>query len=274
MDNNPLKQYFRRPSVYIKLPSGGKNYSPDAVEIPESGELPVYPMTAIDEITTRTPDALYNGTAVVELIKSCIPNIKDPWAITGDDLDTILIGIRASSNSDTLEIESSCPNCSEQGTYGLNLVSVLATLKGGAYDEVVDLGDLKIKFRPLTYKEMNESALKQFEVQRMFAQIENIEDDEEKEKISIEALKQITDLTMELLSLTIERIETPSTAVDEKVYILDFLKNCDRKIYSQLRDKSGELKSATEIKPMDIKCPSCNHEYKEPVNVNPVDFFG
>ena len=79
---------------------------------------------------------------------------------------------------------------------------------------------------------------------------------------------------MELLSLTIERIETPSTAVDEKEYILDFLKNCDRKIYSQLRDKSGELKSATEIKPMDIKCPSCNHEYKEPVNVNPVDFFG
>lgn len=273
MDNNPLKQYFRRPSVYIKLPSEGKRYAPDVLDMPASGELPVYPMTAIDEITTRTPDALYNGTAVVELVKSCVPNIKDPWAITGDDLDTILIGIRASSSSDTLEVESVCPSCAESSTYGLNLVAVLSTIKGGAYDELIDLGDLKIKFRPITYKEMNDSALKQFEIQRMFAQVETMEDPDERERTSIEALKKITDLTMELLSLTIERIETPSTVVDEKEFILDFLKNCDRKIYTQLRDKSGELKSSTEIQPMDITCASCQHQYKEPININPVDFF-
>jgi len=274
MDNNPLKQYFRRPSVYIKLPSGGTHYSSEVLDMPESGELPVYPMTAIDEITTRTPDALFNGTAVVELIKSCVPNIKDPWAVTGDDLDTVLIGIRAASSSDTLEIESTCPKCEETSTFGLSLVAALSSLKGGAYQEIVDLGDLKVKFRPLTYKEMNESALKQFEVQKQFAQIETVEDQEERERISIEALKKITDLTMELLSSAIESIETPNTSVDERAFILDFLMNCDRKLYAQLRDKSGELKASTEIQPVDVTCPSCSNKYKEPVNINPVDFFG
>ena len=79
--NNPLRQYFRRPAIYITLPSKGKYYPIGAVEIPEGGEIPVYPMTAIDEITSKTPDALFNGTAIAELIKSCIPAIKDPWAI-------------------------------------------------------------------------------------------------------------------------------------------------------------------------------------------------
>jgi hypothetical protein len=36
MSDNPLKQYFRRPSVYIRLPSGGKGYPPGALEIPEN----------------------------------------------------------------------------------------------------------------------------------------------------------------------------------------------------------------------------------------------
>ena len=70
--NNPLRQYFRRPAVFISLPSGGEGYGPDDIEFEDENnlELPVYPMTAIDEITTKTPDALFNGTATVEIIKS------------------------------------------------------------------------------------------------------------------------------------------------------------------------------------------------------------
>jgi len=91
LDNNPLKQYFRRPAVYVKLPSGGKYYPQGVIDMPTNGEIPIFPMTAIDEITTKTPDALYNGTAMAELMKSCVPNIKDPWAINSMDLDAILI---------------------------------------------------------------------------------------------------------------------------------------------------------------------------------------
>ena len=88
---NPLTQYFRQPSIYIKLPSQGNYYPAGAIEMPQNGELPVLPMTAIDEITYRTPDALFSGQAVINVIQSCIPAIKDAWAIPSIDIDTILV---------------------------------------------------------------------------------------------------------------------------------------------------------------------------------------
>ena len=101
-DMNPLKQYFRRPAVYIKLPSNNKFYKDGVIENTSTGELPVYPMTAIDEITMKTPDALFNGVAMAELIKSCVPNIKDPWAINNIDFDAILIGIKTRKKNNTI----------------------------------------------------------------------------------------------------------------------------------------------------------------------------
>lgn len=274
MDNNPLRQYFRRPAVYIKLPSGGKYYGPDVIEPTETGEFPIYPMTAIDEISARTPDALFNGTAVAELIKSCIPNIKDPWSINSIDMDAVLIGIRAASGGETLDIESSCPECETVSTYGVNLIAVLGSLQPGDYNKPLEIGNLKLKFRPLLYKEMNQAAMAQFEVQRAFNNAYSIEDDEERNAAIKGSLEKITLLTMDILSQTIEFVETPNGIVDDKSFILDFLKNCDRDIYVQVRDFSSTLKENTEIKPADIVCSNCNHQYQQPYAINPTDFFG
>lgn len=273
MNNNPLKQYFRRPSVYLKLPSNGVGYPAGVLDMPETGELPVYPMTAIDEITSRTPDALFNGVAIVELIKSCVPNIKDPWSVFSNDLDAILIAIRAASGGNDLEIESTCPNCQNDGKYGVNLVGVLSTLKAGDYSTELQLNDLTIKFRPLIYREMNEAGKGQFEVQRMFATIDNMEDSEQKAALSESALRRVTDLTMDIISQAIEYIKTPTALVTEKEYILDFLKNCDKNSYTTIRDYNTGLKTQTELKPLDIKCVNCQHEYNQPFMLNPTDFF-
>jgi hypothetical protein len=274
MNNNPLRQYFRRPAVYLKLPSNGEGYAPGVVENTETGELPVYPMTAIDEITARTPDALFNGTAVVDLIKSCVPNIKDPWAVNSNDLDAILIAIKAAAGGDNLELESICPKCSESSSYGLNLIGVLATLKAADYNKELEINDLKIKFKPLSFKEMNEGAVSQFEIQKLFTNIEMIEDETAKSEASKEALKKITDLTMALLCRTIEYISTPTSRVDDASFILDFLQNCDRTTYMKIRDYNTELKATTELKPLEIKCVNCSNEYTQPFTLNPADFFG
>ena len=73
---NPLKKYYRQPKQYIKLPSGYKYYPADSIEVSESGEIAVYPMTAKDELLFKTPDALLNGEATVSVIQSCVPAIK------------------------------------------------------------------------------------------------------------------------------------------------------------------------------------------------------
>lgn len=273
MNNNPLKQYFRRPGVYLKLPSGGRGYPEGALNIPETGELAVFPMTAIDEITTKTPDALFNGTAVAELIKSCIPDIVDPWAVTSEDLDSILIAIKAASGGNEFEVMSVCPKCANEGTYGVNLVGVLSSMKAPDYSKHLEVGDLRIKFKALTYKEINQAGMEQIEVQRIFTAIENAKEDAERVKLSEKALKGVTDLTMRLLTKAIEYIETPTSKVIEKEFILDFLKNCDKNIYVKVRDFNTELKAQTEIKPLEIKCVECSNEYKQSFTLNPTDFF-
>ena len=151
MANNPLTQYFRQPAIYVKLPSDGKYYHESALNMPENRELPVYPMTAIDEITYRTPDALFNGNAVTNVIKSCIPSIQDPWAIPAIDVDTILVAIRIASYGHTMEISTTCPHCQNEGDYGLDLRSVLERMKEPDYSAPIIDGDLTIFFKPMTF---------------------------------------------------------------------------------------------------------------------------
>jgi hypothetical protein len=274
INQNPLKQYFRRPAVYVRLPSNGKYYAPGVVNIPENGELPVYPMTAIDDITLRTPDALFNGTAMAEIMKSCIPDIIDPWAINNIDLDAILIAIRSASGDSNLEIESICPACKEGSTYGVDLIAILSQLKSADYITELQINDLKIKFRPLNYKEMNQASVGQFETQRAFAMLEQIQDEEERNLKSKEALHNVTELTMRLLSNAMEYVSTPTIQVTEKEYILDFLRNCDKTAYTNIRDHLSSLRSSTEIKPLKIKCVHCEHNYDQPFTLNTSDFFG
>ena len=274
MDNNPLKQYFRRPTIYIKLPSEGKYYKPGIINIPPTGEIPIYPMTAIDEITTKTPDALFNGSAMVDLIKSCVPDIKEPWMLNSIDLDAVLIGIRAAGNGSEMELESKCPACEEVNNYGINLTLLLNDLESGDYEKEMELNDLRIKFRPITYKDMNEASMGQFEIQRALVineQEPNIEVRKEKNQ---EILRNITALTMKILTGAIEYIQTPTAKVDNKEFILDFLKNCDKDSYVAIRDYNTELKTKSELKPLRLVCVNCQHQYQQSFTLNTSDFFG
>lgn len=272
--NNPLKQYFRRPAVYLTLPSRGNDYEPGVVNIPENGELPVYPMTAIDEITSKTPDALFNGTAVADLIKSCVPDIQDPWKISSTDMDAILLAIKAASGSQNLEVESKCPKCEEQSIYTLDIAGILTTFKSPDYTQLLEVDELKIKFGPLTYREMNEAGLAQFEVQKLFQGIAAITDEREKTEKTTQALLKITTITMAIIAKTIKYIETPNVVVEDHDHILEFLNSCDKQIYLAIRDYHNNLKEATAMKPLDIKCPNCGHEYQQPYVINASDFFG
>lgn len=273
IDNNPLKQYFRRPALYLTLPSKGKGYPANVLSPTETGEIPIYPMTAIDDITAKTPDALFNGQAVVDIIKSCVPNILDPWGINSVDLDAVLIAIKSASSTGTLDVESICTKCDGTSKYGINLSHLLASLKSGDYNEELEINELKVKFRPLTYREMNQVGMQQFEMQKIFVDIESSTTVEEKTEKSKNALKTIADVSMQALSRTIEYIGTPNGIVDNKDYIMDFLHNCDKHTYEAIRDHNAKLKEQSDIKPLKISCVHCSHEYEQPFTLNMTDFF-
>ena len=275
MENNPLKQYFRRPVIYFKLPSDGRYYAPGVINWPSgSRELPVYSMTAVDEMTIRTPDALFNGTAIVDLIKSCIPNILEPWSINSIDLDAILIAIRAASNNGKLDIETTCPACTETTSYDINLLNMLGEMSNVDYDTPLVLNELKFKFRPLTQNETNKNDMAQFEIQKLLATLEDFQESEEKKTHMTGAIKRLNELVMKIVSSTVEYIETPETRVTDQSFILDFLSNTDKHTNDTVREYSLKLKHQSDLKPLQIKCSHCEHQYEQRVVLNVTDFFG
>lgn len=273
MSNNPLKQYFRRPAIYVRLPSNGRGYEPGVVELPENGEIPVYPMTAIDEISSRTPDAVFNGQALADIIKSCVPCIKDPWRINNIDLDTLMIAIKVASNGDTMDVMSICPECNNEGKYGVNLVNLLGAVSSFSYDEPLRIRDLEIKFQPMTYSQSNKNNMAQYEIQKAFVAVQQIEDAEEKVKQSKLLVEQLNNVVNSAFSETIEYIRTPETTVTSKEFIKEFLDNCDKRTNTEIFNYALKLKDDNKIKPFRMVCQNCQHQYDQELVINITDFF-
>jgi hypothetical protein len=273
--DNPLSNYFRTPSIYITLPSGGIFYPNGTIDMPPNNELPVMAMTAVDEITSRTPDALYNGSSMVNVIQSCIPNIKNAWEMPIIDLDTILIAIRIASYTHELEIDTKCPKCSEEGSYTLDLRVINDNLKTPDYQTELNIGDLKILFKPLSYKQVNEANIITFEKQKLTTILEDSAiSEEDKVKLLSESFNKISELSLNTLAMNINYIQTPQSVVREYEFIVDFLKNCELGIYEKIHEHVSNLKDGTEFEPLHIKCQQCQHEYNQPFTLDMSFFLG
>lgn len=272
---NPLKQYFRQPAIYLRLPSGGKYWPPGSIELTHNGEFPVYPMTAIDEITYRTPDALFNGQAVVSVIQSCIPNVKNAWVAPTSDINSMLVAIRLASYGHELEINSTCPSCETADDYAIDLRHVLDQLAMPDFEGTLVHGDLEISFAPINYQDQNKSNQSQFDEQKMIQNItsSDLPDNEKLLRLN-ESMIRITELTVDALKWSISGIRTPGAIVSETEYIKEFLLNCDRKLFNRIRDYIIDLRQVAELKPLDIVCDNCKHEYQQTVTLDMTSFFG
>ena len=271
---NPLTQYFRQPSIYIKLPSGGKNYPAGSIIMTVNGEFPVYPMTAIDEITYRTPDALFNGQATVNVIQSCVPSILDAWTVPSIDLDTILIAIRIASYGHEMEFATTCPACNDTSERTIDLRTMLDALRAPDYTAHVSHGDLEIYFRPLSYKNLNDNSALQYEQQKLLQVIPDSTISEvDKMTALTQAFKSLTEITIRSLAISITAIKTPQALVSDPAHIEEFLKNCERDLFNQIRDHVLQLREQSELQPLKLECTACNHQYQQALTLDMASFF-
>jgi hypothetical protein len=133
---------------------------------------------------------------------------------------------------------------------------------------------MEIFFRPITYKNQTDTNQTQFEEQRTIQQIPSSDlPDEEKLARLNQALRKITELTIQALKHSIAGIRTPNTVVVDPEFIHEFLTNCDRKLFNIIRDHVIELRTASELKPLHLKCNHCEHEYDQPLTLDQASFF-
>jgi len=279
---NPLSKYFRQPKIYIRLPSKGYYYPKGSIEIPESGEFPVYPMTAKDELILKTPDALLNGESVVEVIKSCIPNIKDPWKMPSIDSDAALIAIRLATYGEKMEITATIPNTGESRDYEVDLRAMLDQLAAFEYQPLIQFTpEITIEIRPSTYKEFTSSTMKTFEEQRIFRIIDDTTiSDENKLQAFTNSFRKLTDLTIGIVVNSIVAIDTPEGKVTDTRYISELFSNADKSLFETILKHLEGMRNNSSIKPLKVvttdedRAAGAPEEFEIPITFDQSNFFG
>jgi len=272
--SNPLRKYFRQPAIHIRLPSGGNFYPPGTLDLPANGEVPIFPMTAVDEIVSRTPDALFNGSAVVEILKSCVPAIQDPWAVPSIDLNALLAAVRLASYGHDMEIVSACPKCGHVHNINVDLRVVLDHVHSADYSQPLVIGDLTCFFEPMSYREINDVGRVQFEDQKIM-QVVNSQDISEEEKMRQlgETFKRITALTVKSIAASVGTIRTVDAMVTDPVQIEEFLLNCPKKIFDAIRDAVISMRQKSDLKPISMTCENCSNQYEQEFTMDMTSFF-
>lgn len=271
---NPLFKHFRQPAIYLRLPGQGRFWPEGALDVPVTGEIPVYPMTVKDEITIKTPDALMNGVGVADVIQSCCPNIKDAWKTPSCDLDAILIAIRLASYSNEMDIETNCPSCKAENSNVVDLRVLLDNLRVPDYDPV-SLQGLTFNFKPQAFETLNTANMILFEQRRLLDTITNSElPDEEKSKQFNLVFPKLTDMNIMSLVNCIESIVTEDNLIVAEVkHIKEFIENCDRNVYNEIKTQIESLIKDNKLSPLEITCTECDTTYKSELNFDNSNFF-
>lgn len=277
MSSNPLQKHFRQPQLYLKLPSQGKWWPRDSIDLPETGELPVYSMTAKDELALKTPDALLNGQATVDVIQSCLPNIKNAWQVPVVDLDAILIAIRQATYGNEMEFVSVCPNCNTRNEHVADLGYLSSVIDCPNFQESIKIKDLEIFLKPNSFHTFNQNSMRNFEEQRLIQTVANDNISEE------EKMAQFTQMFNTLLNITVEQVADSVTViktesgdrVDSKEYIREFFQNCDKEVFNAVKQRIDDLANQNKLQNMQVQCENevCQHKYTAPLIFELSNFF-
>ena len=282
-NTNPLGKYYRQPQIYITLPSKGKYYPADVFTPTETGEIPVLPMTAKDELSFKTPDAMISGQATVDVIKSCIPNLLDPWKMVNYDTDAILLAIRIATYGETMNITYKVPTINEEMEHTVNLPAILEEFgKIDVVDTASTKKGFKFKVAPLDYKSLTAVQVAQFEQQKIYVTVNNSAmTEDQKSKQFAKSFAVLNNINFGMLVDSIIEITTPGgDTVTDKTQIKDFCENCEASLVNEIQEELSKIRTQAQTKPLKMKATEdqikkgAPASYEVPVTFDNSNFFG
>ena len=272
MSSNPLQQYFRQPKIYISLPSRGVFNKPGSIQ-GDTTNLAVYGMTGMDEIIMKTPDALMSGESTARVIASCCPGIKDPWDLSILDTELIFTAIRIATYGNTMGVTHTCSNCSTENDYDIDLSKIVDHLTTCKYENKVVLTDLIIKIQPMNFQQATDLNIRNFALQQTLYKSESMADEVERKKILDDLWQSLADMQNDVYFTSIESIETPSTTVTERNYIIEYIKNCDKVVFDAIKAQIDTNKTKWKFPGFPTKCGTCSTETNVNIELDPSSFF-
>ena len=285
MTSNPLSKYYRRPAMFVSLPTKGM-FNPE-IETTALDEIGVLPMTAMDEITMKNPDALLNGEALISLIKSCVPSIPNPRNLCTIDMEALYLAIRYATFGKEMTFSNKCTKCGETNDFNLDINYLLNRFP--EFDEVpvVEHEDIKIYLRPPTVESTTRRAMIELEQSRIIESIrvslindegnkegDDVVDDEEISRKFYNSYIKIAKYNIDMISNVINYIETPDgERVSDHEQINEFINNVHSSVVDQINKKIKDItKKPKEVSEFEVTCPECSNLDKISLETNPVNF--
>lgn len=218
-ETNPLNSFFRKSKFNIDLPSRGRWYPKNALApTVVNGNVAVFPMTAADEAKFKIGDATLSGNGIFDLIRSCIPDIRQPELAPMCDLDAILLAIRRASYGDNMKFTVKVPETTLLREMTLNL-STMAVEKFGNeadWDDTLEITDadtdkvLTVKVKPINLKTLFGHSKTMMRVQQMsakMAEADDVADDAKLESLT-ENIHNLSQVNITMVADSIESLET------------------------------------------------------------------
>lgn len=271
---SPLKKYRRQPKIFINLPSKGKYYNSSVVNNNAFTEMPVFSMTANDEILFKTPDALINGQATAQNIKSCIPSILDPMSLVTLDIDHLLLSIRMATYGSTMSITAKCKHCETENKYDIEIQKLLDYFNSLTYEDELYIENFLVKLKPLTYREYTNFQQRNTALTRALrVQAPKIKDENERADFQNKTLQQIATISVEFIFATIYSITVDGVEETNKLEIKEFLDDNDISFYNQIKKHITQQVDQWTIPNQRVVCQECEKENTVSVRVDQSDFF-
>ena len=275
---NPLTGYFRTVGMHVTLPSGGKFFEPNEIEKSINGEVAILPMTSADEIILKNPDSLLNGHAIEKLLKSCVPGIKDPRNIPMQDMDVLLLAIKACSYGDSLEVTAKCPKCESETTFNMSIRSLIDGSKPLPDNNEARISDDVVAYvKPYDFEAKTILDLAAFEETKLVQYIvtdEKISVRERLERFN-ESFDKIAGLNLDLMARCVIKIVIPGHVVTDPLHIREYIRNAPKNDIKKIQNAIKDLSECGVDKRVEATCSNdkCGHVWDTDLVFDPSHFF-
>jgi hypothetical protein len=161
-----------------------------------------------------------------------------------------------------MEVGCSCPHCQSENNYEFPLSPWIQNVSNFVYEDTITIDPLHITIRPYTYREMTKLSIKGLEQQKIFTIIndENMSDESKLEKFG-ESFVKITELTVDVISDCIVKIETPNGSSTDKDQIKEFINNSSKDIFEKISKHVSDIKDKLDLKATNVQCGECSKTF-------------
>lgn len=269
---NPLLSNVKLPGRTFTLPSGGHLYRDGELTNPD-GEIHIQALSALDEITLKNSDLLFNGDALEQVVRACVPSIKKPSELYGRDVDALMVMLRLVTYGPEFSIKvahdceaSRLPNKDGETTensrhrehdYIVDIESLVMNMKqldptdiSKQYVTTLDNGQV-VKVGPVRYKDL--ISLFQYTLAK-------------KDNFTAEDVKEST---VKNIAMVVQEVD----GISDKALIEEWARYLTTKQNHQIADIVEQTNTWGPDNTVTLKCQDCGEEFKVELPLNPISFF-